>query len=82
MKLPIVPLDKANHFIYGFAIYIISSLFVIPEMAFLIVLLFALGKEIRDEFVYSGFDVKDILATIFPALILLLLSIFMKYHSL
>ena len=75
MKLPIVPLDKANHFIYGFAIYIISSLFVIPETAFLIVLLFALGKEIRDEFVYSGFDVKDVLATICPALILFLLSL-------
>jgi len=75
MKLPIIPIDKANHFIYGFVIYVVSSLFLTPDKALAIVFLFALGKEIRDEFVYSGFDVKDMLATICPALILFLLSL-------
>jgi len=75
MKLPIIPIDKANHFIYGFVIYVVSSLFLTPDKALALVCLFALGKEIRDEFVYSGFDVKDVLATICPALILFLLSL-------
>lgn len=76
MKLPLIPEDKANHFVYGFLIYIVSSLLVTPEKAFAIVWLFALGKEIRDEVVYGGFDIFDALVTVIPGTILLYLENF------
>lgn len=71
MKLPLIPQDKANHFIYGFFIYIIACLFVSNPIAFGIVCLFALGKEIKDKVVYGGFDIFDMISTILPAIILL-----------
>ena len=71
MKLPLLPQDKANHFIYGFFIYIIACLFVSNLIAFGIVCLFALGKEIKDQVVYGGFDIFDMISTILPAIILL-----------
>ena len=40
----------------------------------LIVILFALGKEIKDQIVYKGFDYKDLLVTIIPAVILYFLK--------
>jgi hypothetical protein len=67
MKLPLIPQDKANHFIYGFFIYIIVCLFVSNPIAFGIVCLFALGKEIKDQVVYGGFDIFDMISTILPA---------------
>jgi hypothetical protein len=72
MKLPIIPQDKANHFIYGFIIYILSNLFLNAYASFSIVYLFALGKECYDEYYYKGFDVKDLIVTIIPAIILIL----------
>lgn len=72
MKLPLIPQDKANHFIYGFAIYILSNLFINSYASFSIVFLFALGKECYDEYSYGGFDVKDLIATITPAILLIL----------
>jgi protein-S-isoprenylcysteine O-methyltransferase Ste14 len=71
MKLPLIPQDKANHFIYGFFIYIIACLFVSNPIAFGIVCLFALGKEIKDQVVYGEFDIFDMISTILPAIILL-----------
>lgn len=71
MKLPLIPQDKANHFIYGFFIYVIACLFVSNPIAFGIVCLFALGKEIKDQVVYGGFDIFDMISTILPAIILL-----------
>lgn len=70
MKLPILPHDKANHFIYGFMIFILSNLFLRDYVSLGIVFVFAIGKEIYDQYDYGGFDWKDILATIIPALIL------------
>ena len=67
MKLPLIPQDKANHFIYGFFIYIIACLFVSNPIAFGIVCLFALVKEIKDQVVYGGFDIFDMISTILPA---------------
>jgi hypothetical protein len=74
MKLPIIPQDKANHFIYGFTIYIISNLFLNAYASFSIVYLFALGKECYDEYSYGGFDIKDLLSTIIAPIILMFLS--------
>jgi len=70
MELPLVPLDKANHFIYGFVIFIISQYFLNDLYSIGIVFLFAIGKEIKDQIFYKGFDYKDILVTITPSIIL------------
>lgn len=72
MKLPIIPQDKANHFIYGFVIFILTNLFLNIYISFTIVILFAFGKELYDEWKYKGFDIIDIFWTIIPALILTL----------
>ena len=70
MKLPLIPLDKANHIIYGLVIYIIANLFVENILAFGVVALFGAGKELYDYKSYGKFDVLDLLATISAALVL------------
>ena len=72
MKLPLIPLDKANHIIYGLLIYIIANLFVENILAFGVVALGA-GKELYDYKSYGKFDVLDLLATISAALVLTIL---------
>jgi hypothetical protein len=62
--------DKANHFIYGFFIFVLSNYFLNDLYSIGIVFLIALGKEIRDQIVYKGFDYKDLIATIIPSIIL------------
>lgn len=61
--------DKANHFLYGFLIFIISQYFLNDYLSFGVVFAFALGKEIKDEIVYKGFDYKDLLFTLLPSII-------------
>jgi len=72
MKLPKITEDKANHFIYGFAIFILSTLFFADIICFTIVLAVAFAKECYDEYDYGGFDIVDLIYTITPALILTL----------
>jgi hypothetical protein len=66
----IIPIDKANHFIYGFFIYVLSNYFLNDLYSIGIVFLFAVSKEIKDQIVYKGFDYKDLLATMIPSIIL------------
>ena len=73
MKLPLIPLDKANHIIYGLVIYIIANLFVENILAFGAVVLFGAGKELYDYKSYGKFDVFDLLATVSAALLLTIL---------
>ena len=73
MKLPLIPQDKANHFIYGFLIFIVSQYFLNDYISFGIVFAFALGKEIKDQIVYKGFDYKDLIATLLSSIIIYLL---------
>ena len=73
MKLPLIPLDKANHIIYGLVIYIMANLFVENILAFGAVVLFGAGKELYDYKSYGKFDVLDLLATISGALLLTIL---------
>lgn len=61
--------DKANHFIYGFLIFMISQYFLNDYISFGIVFAFAIGKEIKDQIIYKGFDYKDLLVTLLPAII-------------
>ena len=70
MKLPLIPLDKANHFIYGFVIFIIGQCFLNDYYSIGIVFLVALGNEIKDQIDYKGFDYKDIIVTMIPSIIL------------
>lgn len=70
MNLPLIPIDKSNHFIYGFFIYVLSNCFLNDMYSIVIVFLFALGKEIRDQIIYKGFDYKDLITTMIPSIIL------------
>jgi hypothetical protein len=72
MKIPIIPQDKANHFVYGFVIYFLFNLFLNQYTSFSIVFLFAISKEIYDEYKYSGFDWRDLVTTLIPAFLLTL----------
>ena len=62
--------DKANHFLYGFLIFMISQYFLNDYLSFGVVFAFALGKEIKDQIVYKGFDYKDLLVTLLPSIII------------
>lgn len=48
MKLPMLPHDKANHFVYGAGIAATAEPFVGPELALVLGACFAVGKEIYD----------------------------------
>lgn len=75
MKLPLIPLDKANHFIYGFVIFILSNIVLNDVHSLLVVFIFAIGKEIKDQIIYKGFDCKDLLITLLPGIILTLTNL-------
>jgi hypothetical protein len=75
MKLYLIPQDKANHFIYGFVIFILSNLIISNYLSILVVMGFAFGKEIYDEWKYSGFNIWDAVVTLIPSLILTLIQI-------
>ena len=62
--------DKANHFLYGFLIFIISQYFLNDYISFGVVFAFAIGKEIKDQIIYKGFDYKDLLVTLLPSIII------------
>lgn len=74
MKLQLIPQDKANHFIYGFVIFILSSIMLSNLISLGIVFIFAIGKEIRDQIIYKGFDYKDLLSTMIAPITLTLLN--------
>lgn len=72
MKLPIIRQDKANHFIYGFMIYLLASFFFADIICFTIVLAVAFAKECYDEYDYGGFDIVDLIYTIIPSIFLII----------
>lgn len=78
MKLPLIPLDKANHFVYGFAIFVLSNLLLNGLYSLGIVFLFAIGKEIKDQVVYKGFSIADAIVTLTPGTLLYLTNFLNK----
>ncbi len=89
-NLPIIDLDKANHFVYGFIIFITLTILLniftinldfnnkilkINIIGVIITTLFALSKELKDQLIYKGFCWKDLLATILPSILITILNI-------
>ena len=69
MKLPLVPQDKANHYIYGSVIYFISSLWLSPMVSMILVLLIASLKELYDYKTKTGNpEIMDIVWTLLGSL--------------
>ena len=70
----LIPIDKCLHFIIGFFIYVILGKIVGDYYALISVIVIALIKEIRDQIVYKGFDIGDIMATVIPAAFLFIMN--------
>ena len=68
-KLPLpMKSDKKAHLVCGYLIALVVTItFSNPSIGFMVGAMFAIGKEIRDEISYNGFDFKDILFTILGA---------------
>lgn len=64
-----IPHDKLLHSFYGTCIYLLCS-FINPLFGIISVIIVAIAKEVYDEIVYSGFDWKDIIATVFIPMLL------------
>lgn len=76
MKLILIPEDKANHFVYGFVIYLLANIFLIDFYSLLVVLTIAIGKEVYDELSKKGrMEFLDIMYTIVPALLIILFKL-------
>lgn len=75
MKLPLIPIDRANHFIYGFVIFILANLFLSSLSALFIVVSFAVGKEVYDYKRHGEYEISDAVITIIPATIMYALII-------
>jgi hypothetical protein len=58
MKLHKIPSDKALHFIAGLLVVAIAATIFpcVADWAIVFALIAGVGKEIRDEIVYGGFD--------------------------
>ena len=69
-----IPHDKALHGFIGLVIYSFIAL-ASPLVAIAVVGVLAVGKEIKDEIVYGGFDGKDLLFTIAIPIILYVLNL-------
>lgn len=66
--------DKVLHFLVGLIVTLgLSLLGLTPMTIFVIVFLIAFSKELYDEITYGGFDWYDLIATIIPTLLLIVL---------
>lgn len=71
----LIPVDKANHFIAGTLIYVLSAIIFSPILAMIPVIIAGLGKEMYDYITKKGTpDVIDFLYTVLGALPPLILN--------
>ena len=64
MTLPLIPQDKANHFVYGNILCFVLNLFFIPTATIITIFVLALGKEIYDYVSKKGTpEIMDIVWT-------------------
>jgi len=68
-----IPTDKLLHFVAGFSIALIGSILFGKETGFALAILAGIGKEIRDQIVYGGFDIMDLIVTIAGGLLIFLI---------
>jgi len=62
--LPQLPADKANHFIYGLALFVASTFVLVPLYSLALVIVVGIVKEVYDHLTASGTpDVWDAVAT-------------------
>ena len=64
MKLPQLPQDKANHFVYGVMMYLVGSLATGPVLALALVGVAAALKEIIDAQGFGTPELADFVATV------------------
>lgn len=69
---PLLPftLDPTNALDICCKSSLISQYFLNDYLSFGVVFTFAIGKEIKDQIVYKGFDYKDLLVTLLPSIII------------
>lgn len=67
-----IPPDKALHFIAGLLVvaFVATIIPCIANWAIIFAIIAGLGKEIRDELVYGGFDWKDLVATVLGGVVM------------
>ena len=76
MKLPLIPQDKANHFIYGNVICFFFSLFFIPLVTITFIVIISIGKELYDYKTKTGTpELMDVIWTLLGALTILITQI-------
>lgn len=68
--------DKLLHALVG---YVIASTLILSGIAWIIalivVIIFAIGKEIYDQWKYKGFDYKDLIATLLGGVVYIIIEI-------
>lgn len=69
-------MDKILHALVG---YVIASTLILSGIAWVIalivVIIFAIGKEIYDQWKYKGFDYKDLVATLLGGVVYIIIEI-------
>jgi hypothetical protein len=76
MTLPLIPQDKANHFIYGCIIYFLVSTYLTPIQTMGVVTLTASIKELYDYKTKTGTpELMDVVWTLLGALTILITQI-------
>jgi len=70
----LIPVDKANHVIYGVVIYLLFCIFS-SWIAISAVVLVGVAKELHDDYIKHKADIRDIYATIVGGLLGLLIDI-------
>jgi len=76
MKLPLIPQDKANHFIYGNISCFFFSLFFIPLVTITFIVIISIGKELYDYKTKTGTsELIDVIWTLLGALTILITQI-------
>lgn len=77
----LIPVDKANHFIAGTLIYVLSAMLFSSLSAMIPVIIAGIGKEIYDIIIKKSTpDIVDFLYTVLGALPSLILN-FVKWNS-
>lgn len=77
LPIPLEP-DKKAHLVMGFLISLVFGLIFTNTIGLIAGAVAAVGKEIRDEISYGGFDLKDLYVTISGSLIAFVIVTLLK----